>query len=73
VNVKPGVNLLKPAGYVMHQQGKHSTIVRSAHTVLMCFVLSKNKQRFYHLHHKLIGFYNPDKKCLQRSTDWGFK
>jgi len=25
------------------------------------------------LQHKLIGFYNPDEKFLQRSTDWGFK
>ena len=25
------------------------------------------------LQYKLIGFYNPDEKCLQRDTDWGFK
>ena len=25
------------------------------------------------LQHKLFGFYNPDEKYLQRSTDWGFK
>ena len=25
------------------------------------------------LQHKLIGFYNPDEKCLQRGTDWEFK
>jgi hypothetical protein len=24
-------------------------------------------------HHKLIGFYNRDEKCLQRGTDWAFK
>jgi hypothetical protein len=24
-------------------------------------------------HHKLIGFYNRDEKCLQRGTDWVFK
>jgi hypothetical protein len=30
------VNLLKPTGYVMHQQIKHSTILRSAHTVFTC-------------------------------------
>jgi len=29
---------LKPTGYVMHQQVQHSTTVRSAHTVFMCFV-----------------------------------
>ena len=28
---------------------------------------------FYHLQHKLIGFHNPDEKCLQRGTDWVFK
>ena len=32
------VNLLKPAGYVMHEQVKHSIIVFSVHTVFMCFV-----------------------------------
>ena len=26
-----------------------------------------------HLQHKLIGFYNPNEKCLQRGTDWVFK
>ena len=26
-----------------------------------------------HLQHKLIGFYNPEEKCLQGGTDWGFK
>ena len=26
-----------------------------------------------HLHHKLIGFYNRDEKCLLRGTDRGFK
>jgi len=26
-----------------------------------------------HLQHKLIGFYNPDEKCLQRGTDFVFK
>ena len=25
-----------------------------------------------HLQHKLIGFYNPDEKCLQHGTDWVF-
>jgi len=25
------------------------------------------------LQHKLIGFYYPDEKCLERGTDWGFK
>jgi hypothetical protein len=32
------INLLKPTGYMMHQPVLHSTNVRSAHTVFMCFV-----------------------------------
>jgi hypothetical protein len=28
---------------------------------------------FCHLQQKLIGFYNPDEKCLQRGTGWVFK
>jgi len=32
------INLLQPTGYVMHQQVSHSRIVRSAHTVVMCFL-----------------------------------
>jgi hypothetical protein len=32
------VNLLKPTGYVMHQHVEQSLILRSAHTVFMCFV-----------------------------------
>jgi acyl transferase domain-containing protein len=36
----------------MHQQVYHSTTVRSAHTVFMCFVNSD----LFHLQHKLIGF-----------------
>ena len=31
-------NLLKPTGYVMHQQVLHSTTVRCVHAVFMCFV-----------------------------------
>jgi len=31
-------NHLKPTGYEMQQQVQHSTTVRSAHTVFMCFV-----------------------------------
>ena len=31
-------NPLKPASYVMYQKVYHSAIVRSAHTVFMCFV-----------------------------------
>ena len=39
---------------------------------MFCIYLRTNSD-LCHLHHKLIGFYNPDEKCLQRGTDWGFK
>ena len=39
-------NLLKPTGYVMHQQVQHSTILNSAHTVYLC-VLGGSKNRDY--------------------------
>jgi len=35
---KVDIDLLKPTGYVMHQHVEHSTAIRSAHTVFMCFV-----------------------------------
>jgi hypothetical protein len=33
-------NLLKPTGYVMHQQGTNSRTVCSAHAVFICFVFT---------------------------------
>jgi hypothetical protein len=60
--------ILYPSGYAMYQV-KHSTIVRSAHTVFMCCVNSD----LCHSQHKLIGFYNRNEKCLQRGTDCAFK
>jgi Golgi nucleoside diphosphatase len=39
---------------------------------VFCIYLRTNSDLF-HLQHKLIGFYNPDDKCLQRGTDWVFK
>jgi hypothetical protein len=39
---------------------------------VFCIYLRTNSD-LCHLQHKLIGFYNPDEKCLQRGTDWGFK
>jgi len=39
---------------------------------VFCTYLSTNSD-LCHLHHKLIGFYNRDEKCLQRGTDWVFK
>ena len=39
---------------------------------MFCIYLGTNSD-LCHLQHKLIGFYNPDEKCLQRGTDWVFK
>ena len=65
------INLLNPTGHVMHQQ--HSTTVRSAHIVFVCFVFIWEQTDLCHLQHKLIGFYNREEKCLLRGTNWVFK
>ena len=39
---------------------------------MFCIYLRINSD-LCHLHHKLIGFYNRDEKCLLRGTNWVFK
>jgi hypothetical protein len=40
----------------------------------MCFVFTSEQTATCAIYiKKLIGFYNPDEKCLQRGTDWAFK
>ena len=39
---------------------------------VFCIYLRTNSD-LCHLHHKLIGFYNRDEKCLQRGTNWVFQ
>ena len=57
----------------MHQQFNIQEMY-ALHTLSICVLcLSENKERICHLHHKLIGFYNRDEKCLQRGTNWVFK
>jgi len=34
--------------------------------------LFENKERLFHLNHKLIGFYNRDEKCSLPGTNWVF-
>jgi hypothetical protein len=59
---------------MMHQQVYHSTTVRSAHAVIMCFfIFVRTNNDLCSVQHKLIGFYNRDDKCLQRGTDWALK
>ena len=71
--IKLLLNLLKPTGYVMYQKVKHSTTVRSAHTVFMFCIYLRTNSDLCRLQHKLIGFYNRDEKCLLRGTNWVFK
>ena len=44
----------------------------SLNKAVCCIYLRKNSD-LCHLYHKLIGFYNRDKKCLLRGTNWVFK
>jgi len=66
------VNLLQPTGHVMHQQFNIQQLYALPTLYLCLLYLSENKQRLVS-HHKLIGFYNRDEKCLQRGTNWVFK
>jgi len=65
-------NLLKPTGYVMHQQFNIQQLYVLSTLYVFCTYLRTNSN-LCHLQHKLIGFYNRDEKCLQRGTDWVFK
>jgi hypothetical protein len=66
------INLLKPTGYMMHHQFNIQQLYVLPTLCLFVLYLSENRQRLVS-HHKLIGFYNRDEKCLQRGTDWAFK
>ena len=65
------IRLLKPTGHVMHHQFK--TVRSAPHCIYVFCVYLRTNSDLCHLQHKLIGFYNPDGKCLQRGTHWGFK
>ena len=43
------------------------------HCICVFCVYLRTNSDLCHLQHKLIGFYNPDEKCLQRGTDWVFQ
>jgi len=42
-------------------------------TLYLCVLYLTTTSELCHLHHKVIGFYNRDEKCLLRGTDWVFK
>ena len=66
------INLLKPTGYVMHQQFNIQQLYVLPTLYLCVLYLSENSD-LCHLQHKLFGFYNQDEMCLLRSTNWVFK
>jgi hypothetical protein len=66
-------NLSKPTGYVINQQFNIQQLYILPTLYLCVLYLCEHKQHFCHLHHKLIGFYNREEKCLQRGTEWAFK
>jgi len=57
----------------MHQQFNIQRLYALPTLYLCVLYLSENKNDLCHFHHKLIGFYNRDEKCLQRDTKWDFK
>jgi hypothetical protein len=67
------INLLKPTGYVMHQQFNIQQLYPLPPQYYVFCVYLRTKSDLCHLHHKLIGFYNRGEKCLQRGTNWVFK
>jgi len=67
------VNLLKPTGYVLHQQFNIQQLYALPTLYLCVLYLSEKNSDLCHLQHKLIGFYNRVEKCLLRGTDWVFK
>jgi hypothetical protein len=66
------LNLLKPTGYVMHEQFNIQQLYVLSTLYVFCIYLRTNSD-LCHLQHKLIGFYNRDEKCLLRGTNWVFK
>jgi hypothetical protein len=67
-------NLLKPIGYVMHQQVEHfNNCTLCLHCIYVFCIYLRTNSDLCHLQHKLVGFCNRDEKCLQRGTHWVFK
>ena len=67
------LNLLKPTGYVMHQQFNIQQLYALPTLYLCVFIYLRTNKDLCQLQHKLIGFYNRHEKCLQRGTNWVFK
>jgi hypothetical protein len=67
------INLLKPTGYVIHQQFKIQQRTLCPRCIYLFCIYLRTNSDLCHLQHKLIGFFNRDDKCLQRGTNWAFK
>ena len=73
VNIVWDINLPKLTGYVMHHQFNIQKLYALYNCINVFCVYLRTNSDLCHLQHKLIGFYNRDKKCLLRGTDWVFK
>ena len=71
--MKSSFNLLKPTGYVLHQQFNIRQLYVLPTVYLCVLYLSEKNSDLCHLQHELIGFYKWDGKCLQHGTNWAFK
>jgi hypothetical protein len=56
-----------------HQFNIQQLYAMPTHWIYVFCIYLRTNSDLYHLQHKLIGFYKPDEKCLQRGTDWVFK
>jgi len=57
----------------MHQQFKFNNSTLCPRCIYVFCIYLRTNSELCHLQRKMIGFYNPDEKCLQRGTDWVFK
>ena len=67
------INLLKPTGYVMHQQFNIQQLYVLPTLYLCVLYLSDNKQRLVPLISLTDWFYNRHENCLLRGTNRVFK
>ena len=66
-------DVLKPPGYVMHQQFNIQQLYALPTLYYVFCIYLRTNSDLCHLQYKLIGFYSRDEKCLQRGMDWVFK
>ena len=67
------INLLKPTGHVTHTNSLTlNNCTFCPHCIYVFCIYLRTNSYLCHLHHKLIGFYNRDEKCLLRGTNWLF-